>query len=132
MFKIQSQSIHINRGRKGGGGKEGLKPPNFKIRGLSPPGLHSRLCTQSPLSFNVQELTTVRTICYMIYETSIDKMMFFEVYSRTYFFNLTPTKKCYIHIRTVLITNLLEIAKEFVSFNDRWINFLGHFWRLII
>ena len=44
-------------------------------------------------SFNVQELTTVRTICYMIYETSIDKMMFFEVYSRTYFFNLTLTKK---------------------------------------
>ena len=34
-------SIGVGKGEAGG-----PKPPNFKIRRLAPPGLHSRLCTQ--------------------------------------------------------------------------------------
>ena len=106
-------------------------------------------------SFNVQEVTTVRIICDMIMRHPLvkcfSKYLTVPMFSATVecIFSTLHQLKSYLqstmtqewlnyvmvlHIRKDCTDNinLLEITKEFVSFNDRWINFFGHFWCLII
>ena len=108
-------------------------------------------------------MTTVRTICDMMNEISIGKMMFSKVHNLIRLYLTVPmtsaTAECTFstlcrlknYLRSTMTQeqlnhvmlfqthkdhtdniNLLEIAKDFVSFNNRQIYFLGYFQCLII
>ena len=86
-------------------------------------------------SIKIGEVTSLSTVCDMINETSIGKVMFSEVHQLIRLYLTVPmTQERLNHVimlhahknRTDEI-ELTEIAKEFVSFNERSVGFFGHF-----
>ena len=103
-----------HRGRKGGGGQEGLKPP--------------LICTQDYVQNNLIRLyLTIPMNCATV-ERTFSSFHRLKKYLRS-----TMTQEQLNHVNVMLLhtykdcidnINLLDIAKEFVSFNNKRIHFL--------
>ena len=113
---------------------------------------------ESSSSIKIREVTSLSTVCDMMNETSIGKVMFSEVHQLIQLYLTVPMtsataermfstlRRLKHYLRSTMTQErlnhvimlhthkdrtdeieLTEIAKEFVSFNERRVGFFGHF-----